>query len=71
MATLQAASHEVLSSSLLLGVLEIALAVGNYLNTGSAAHGAAVAFTTGSLLKLRSVRSTRNRAVTVLHVLAR
>lgn len=70
-AILRAASQEVLGSSLLLGILEIVLAIGNYLNTGSASHGSAVAFTTESLLKLRSVRSVRNRSVTVLHILAR
>eukprot|EP00798_Chlamydomonas_sp_ICE-L_P013879 gene13880-19805_t len=51
-------------------ILKIALEIGNFLNAGGH-QGSAIGFQLETLLKLKDVRSTRNRAVTLLHYLAR
>ncbi len=62
--------QEVRNSDLLLLILKISLIVGNFLNSG-AAQGSAVGFHLDTLLKLKDVRSTRNKKVTLMHFIAR
>ena len=51
-------------------ILKISLEIGNFLNAGGH-QGSALGFQLETLLKLKEVRSTKNRTVTLLHYLAR
>lgn len=69
-AVLSRASQEVRSSSLMKHLLKLALEIGNFLNCASA-QGSAVGFHVEALLKLRDVRSSKNKGQTLLHFVAR
>ncbi len=64
------ASKEVRESSLMRQLLKMALDIGNFLNA-STAQGSAIGFQLDTLLKLREVRSSKQRTVTLLHFIAR
>ncbi len=68
--TLDAACSEVRDSRLLLLILKMALSLGNFLNAG-AHQGSALGFHLDTLLKLKDVRSTTNKHVTLMHFVAR
>ncbi|KAF5831806.1 formin homology 2 domain-containing protein [Dunaliella salina] len=68
--TLVAACSEVTESKLLLLILKIALEAGNFLNSG-ATQGLAMGFQLDYLLKLKDVRSTKDKGVTLIHFMAR
>jgi hypothetical protein len=68
--TVSSACAEVRSSSLMRHLLKLALEIGNFLNASSP-QGAAVGFHLETLLRLRDVKSTNNKAQTLLHFVAR
>ncbi|KAG1652410.1 hypothetical protein FOA52_012192 [Chlamydomonas sp. UWO 241] len=68
--TLKGACAEVCGNPLLHLILKIALIIGNFLNAG-APQGSAIGFQLDTLLKLKDVRATNNKAVTLMHFIAR
>ena len=58
------------NSDLLLLILKISLIVGNFLNAG-AHQGSAVGFHLDTLLKLRDVKSTKDKRFSLMHFIAR
>ena len=67
---LSGACLEVRTSRLLLLVLKISLIVGNFLNSG-AQQGSAVGFHLDTLLKLKDVKSTKSKKMSLLHFVAK
>ena len=67
--TLKQASSQVLTSTCLKLVLEGVLAVGNYLNTGTA-RGSAAGFKIASLLKLKDIKG-KDRKTSLLHFIVK
>ena len=62
--------QEVRNSDLLLLILKISLFVGNFLNAG-AHQGSAMGFHLDTLLKLKDVKSTKDKRFTLMHFIAR
>ena len=60
--------QEVCNNQLLHLILKIIHLIGNFMSAG---NGGAIGFQLDTLLKLKDVKSTRNKQVTLMHFIAR